>query len=89
MELYLLNKNFKNNKQIILDITNNNIEYYLKCQEIYKYRKLIKKIQNKIRCKTCNNIMTDHDNRITCTYCGICEFKYFYYIYIYIYGFLS
>ena len=40
------NKNFKNNKQIILDLTNNNIEYYKKCEELYKYRKLIKKYNN-------------------------------------------
>ena len=41
-----LNKSKKKNKQILLDLTNNDIEYYKKCQEVYKYRKLIKKYNN-------------------------------------------
>jgi len=37
--------------------------------------KIIETMKNKIRCNTCNSIMANHDNRITCTHCGICEFK--------------
>lgn len=37
--------------------------------------KIIETMKNKIRCKNCNNLMANHENRITCTYCGTSEFK--------------
>ncbi len=43
-------------------------------KKVYKL-KIIETMKNKIRCKNCNNLMANHENRITCTYCGTSEFK--------------
>lgn len=44
-----------------------------KIKHLHKNEKLniIKMFNNNIRCNTCNNLMANHNNRLTCTSCQI------------------